>query len=98
MLNNYMSVAEKLFTPEKSFPLKKDLSSKVFIWRFEFNKTSRVYNHMGKFFRTLTEILYTYLYILAKALTHKEYRSYLRINLTSLAWYRRHVSVIRKRF
>jgi hypothetical protein len=98
VLNNYMYVAEKLFTPTESFPLKKSLSSRVFIRRFELNKTSRIYNRLGKFFRTLTEILYTYLYIISKALMHKEYRSYLRINLTSLAWYRRHVSVIRKRF
>ena len=98
VMNNYMAVAEKLFAPSESFPVKNRIRTRFFLFRFELNKTSRNYHRAGKLFRTLLELLHSYLYILSKALTHKAYRSYLRINLSSPAWHRHHLAVIRKRF
>lgn len=98
VMNNYMAVAEKLFAPPESFPVKNRIRTSLFLIRFELNKTSRTYHRAGKLLRTLLELLHTYFYILSKAITNKAYRSYLQINLSSPAWYRHHLSVIRKRF
>jgi hypothetical protein len=98
VLNKYMAVAEKLFTPSEPLPLENSISSKLFLWRFERNKSSRNYHRIGKFTRSLIDLLSTYLYILSNAVVRKEYRTYLRINLTSTSWYRHHWSVVKKRF
>lgn len=98
ILNNYMAVAQKLFTPSQPFPVKNRLRSKLFMFRFELNKTSRIYKRFSKLFRSLADLLFAYVYTLTRAMIQKEYRTYLRIRLSNPAWYRHHLSVVRKRF
>jgi len=98
VLNNYMAVAEKLFNPSKPFPVENRARTWLYLRRFELNKSSRIYNRFSKFIRSLTDLIYNYAYILSRALVKKEYRKYLRIRLTNPAWYRHHLSVVRKRF
>jgi hypothetical protein len=98
VLNNYMAVAEKLFTPEEPFPIKNRLRTRTYLHRFALNKTSRWYNRISHFCRSLAELIYNYVYLLAKSMFKKEYRKYLRTRMTNPAWYRHHLSVVRKRF
>ncbi len=98
VLNNYMAVGNKLFTPGIQFPVKKRLGTKLFMFRFELNKSRRLYARWSKTSRSVADLIHTYLIIIFRALFHKEVRRYLRVRLTNPRWYRHHLTVIRKRF
>jgi hypothetical protein len=98
VLNNYMAVAARLFTPAEPLPLENRLRTRMYLHRFSLNKTSRWYNRMSHFLRSLAELIYNYVYLLATSLFNKEYRKYLRTRITNPAWYRHHFAVVRKRF
>lgn len=98
VLNRYMAVAKLLFSPAFNDPVKKSAATRLFIFRFNLNKSSRVYAHWCRNIRSLAELIHSYFRIIFRALVHKEVRTYLRARLSNPKWYRHHVGVIRKRF
>lgn len=98
VLNNYMMVGTKLFSPAILFPVKKRLETKLFIYRFELIKTSRRYARWSKTSRSVADLLHAYFIILFRALFHKEPRKYLLVRLSNPKWYRHHIRTIQKRF
>jgi hypothetical protein len=98
IFNNYMAVASRMFHPAKPYPVRNRLRTRIFMIRFELNKTSGIYNRISWATRSIADLIFTYLYIIGKSLTRKEYRRYLRVRLSDLKWYHHHLSVLRQRF
>lgn len=98
VLNNYMTVGDKLFSPGFQFPLEKRLGTRLFMIRFELNKSIRLYARWSKTTRSVADLIHAYLLIIFRALFHKELRRYLRVRLSNPSWYKHHLRVIRKRF
>lgn len=96
--NNYRAVAAKLFAPSEFFPHEKGVRTKLFIARLELNKSNRIYYRLSKLIRSMADLLYAYLFIIVKAMYQEDYGTYLRIRLKNPAWYKHHLSVVRKRF
>ncbi len=98
VMNNYMAVGNKLFSPASQFPVKKNLGTRLFLIRFELNKSIRLYARWSKTIRSVADLIHTYLIIIFRAPFHKEVRRYLRVRLSNPNWYGHHLRVIRKRF
>jgi hypothetical protein len=98
ILNNYLTVASRLFEPEQQEPVRKQFRSRLYLMRFEFGKTNRIYSRTSKFIRSLADLLYTYLRICYNVFAGKEHRMYLWIRLSNPSWYLHHLEVLRKRF
>jgi hypothetical protein len=98
IFNNYMAVASRLFHAGREYPVKKRMRTTLFIKRFEFNKSSRLYNRGSWLFRSLADLIFTYFFKISNSVIRKEYRRYLLVRLWDLNWYRHHLSVLRKRF
>jgi len=98
VINNYIAVASKVFSPAFKFPIKKRLRTKLFVLRFELSKSNRLYFRWSQTSRSLFDLLHTYLHIISRAFVRKDFRKYLRARLSNPAWYRHHLSVLRKRF
>jgi len=98
VLNNYMAVASKLFSPAQSFPVEKKLRTRLFLMRFELNKSSRFYFRWSRTIRSVADLLHSYYLIISRALFRKDFRRYLWARLSNPGWYRHHLKVLKRRF
>lgn len=98
VLNNYMAVANNLFSPAQNFPIEKRLRTSLFLLRFDLNKSSKTYYKCSRTIRNLADLLHSYFHIFTRALTQKDFREYLGARLGNPAWYGHHLKVIKKRF
>jgi hypothetical protein len=98
IFNNYMAIASRMFHSVNNYPVRRRVRTTIFMARFELNKSSSIYNRLSWAIRSLADLLYTYIFILVKSVTKKDYRRYLLVRLSDLKWYPHHLMVLQKRF
>ena len=98
VMERYVAVANLLFSPAFAIPVSTSTGTKLFLFRFHLNKSSRAYAHGSRMIRSMAELILSYLRIIFRALVRKEVRIYLRARLSNPRWYRHHVRVLRNRF
>ena len=97
-LENYRALAGRTFTPDPGRVMPGGIRTRLFLRRFDLNKSSRAYYLVSRSSRQLLFQSAYYLKLLSRAMVQKKYRRYVLVRMGDRAWPRSHFIHLRRRF
>ena len=97
-LENYAALAERTFYPVSSRTKQYSRGTRMFLHRFDLNKSSKFYSGLSRIGRHLLFQAAYYLKLLFQAVLQRKYRRYVFVRIRDRVWLRSHLRHLRRKF